>query len=294
MERNAEYGSPDPGWLLGVMQAFQTTLDIEELVRLCSEHLQPIVPHRGIEFREVSGRTTVRLGETRQDAPRYDVLLVGQPLGELRFTRTRPFNETETPLLETVATTLAHPLRNALLYRDAVKAAACDPLTGVSNRASLEAMLEREVGLARRYDTPLSVIMLDVDRFKHINDTFGHLVGDSVLKALVRYVSACVRDSDLMFRYGGEEFVIVLSNTSSEGAALLAERIRTAVADEPVRWRDVTVPITVSLGVAGLGEHDDPEQLLGRADQALYRSKNEGRNQVSVIESAVDRPADAE
>lgn len=295
MDRKAEDVSPhtSPSWLLGLMQAFHTTLDVEELIRLCSEHLQPIVPHAGIEFREVSGRATVRVGEAHPDPHRHDVLLVGQPLGVLLVSRGRPFDESETRVLETVASTLAHPLRNALLYRDAVNAAARDPLTGINNRASLELMLEREVGLARRYSTPLSVIMVDADRFKDINDTYGHLVGDSVLKALVRSISACVRDSDLMFRYGGEEFLIVLSNTSSDGAALLAERIRTAVAGEPVRWRDVSVALTVSLGVAGLEDDDDPEQLLNRADQALYRSKVGGRNRVTVLESALGQPASA-
>jgi diguanylate cyclase (GGDEF)-like protein len=281
-----------PEWMLELTKALHTTLELPELLQLCSRHLEHVVPHTGIEFRDVSGRVKTQVGQPRPETSRHEVLLVGEPLGEVRFARLQPFTEQEARVLEAVATNLAHPLRNALLYRDAVSAAARDPLTGVNNRASLEIMLEREAGLARRYKTPLSLIMLDADRFKEINDTYGHLVGDAVLKALVSNISACVRDSDPVFRYGGEEFVVMLSNTSTEGAALLAERIRATVATEPVPCRDHDVSLTISLGVASLGPGDDHQRLLTKVDQALYRSKAQGRNRVTVTEDLTGVGAD--
>lgn len=293
LETRRDAGNLQSEWLLELTKALHTTLEPDELIRICSAKLQAIVPHTALEFREVQGRLSVRVGDPRADGQRHDVLLLGQPLGELVVSRERPFTERETRALDAVIANLAHPLRNALLYREALNAAARDPLTGVNNRAGLEAMLEREVGLARRYGTPLSLAMLDVDRFKEINDAHGHLAGDRVLAELARRISRCVRDSDLLFRYGGEEFLIVLSNTPSAGAALLAERIRSSVAEQPIRCRDATLALTVSLGVASLGEGEDHLDLLGKADRALYQSKARGRNRVTVIEAPVHLPADA-
>jgi two-component system, cell cycle response regulator len=156
-----------------------------------------------------------------------------------------------------------------------------DPLTGLWNRYALLDALEREHGRAGREGTPLAVIMVDLDHFKEVNDTYGHLAGDATLRETAGRMQAVVRSYDLVGRYGGEEFLIVLPGTSGPNAAQLAERLRAALAQEPVGAR-FRIAVTASFGVAatGQGPDDDPQTLIRLADEALYRAKEKGRNRV--------------
>ncbi len=161
-----------------------------------------------------------------------------------------------------------------------------DPLLGIFNRRYLERRLREEILLSRRDELPLSIMLIDIDRFKEINDTYGHLAGDLVLVNLADLIKQQLRKTDLVARYGGEEILVLLPHTP-EGAALhLAEKMRRAVAatvlapatdSEEGRWPDLK--ITVSIGVAGLDRETDSEkEFFARADKALYRAKEEGRN----------------
>ena len=174
---------------------------------------------------------------------------------------------------------LLYPLRNALLYHRAVQTALIDPLTGVKNRSTLDDAFQRELKLARRHNHDLSVILLDIDHFKQVNDQHGHLYGDQALRAVAQCVQRTIRDSDLLFRFGGEEFMILLSGTGAEGSALLAERIRREV-ERITPFPDGKTTLTISLGVTSLRQEDAPESLLERADAALYQAKRSGRNRV--------------
>lgn len=157
-----------------------------------------------------------------------------------------------------------------------------DPLTEAYNRSYLEQALLREVALAQRSAHVFSLLMLDIDHFKRVNDRFGHQVGDEVLKALVVELRRQVRVSDVVARYGGEEFVLLLSDTSKGGAAEVAERIRQGVAARDWAALGVEGVVTVSIGVAGAEDGDDARTLIGVADAALYKAKHSGRNQVVV------------
>jgi diguanylate cyclase (GGDEF)-like protein len=152
-----------------------------------------------------------------------------------------------------------------------------DRLTGAWNRRWFDEMLAREMKRARRYGLPLSLVMFDIDRFKKVNDTRGHQAGDDLLAALSVYVSAHIRDSDSLARWGGEEFMLVAPNTDIEAARRLAENLRTLI--ERGDFGDAG-RITCSFGVAQLQAGDTPENLTGRADAAMYRAKQEGRNRV--------------
>ena len=153
-----------------------------------------------------------------------------------------------------------------------------DGLTGVRNRAAFNERLAEEFERARRYDHPLSLLLLDVDHFKSFNDTFGHPAGDGVLQEVVRLVAAAARGTDVVARYGGEEFAVVLPDTDFAGAMVLAERVRRAVANGD--W--VLRSVTVSIGVATLSaDTGDAAALVREADVALYESKRNGRNRAS-------------
>lgn len=156
--------------------------------------------------------------------------------------------------------------------------AATDELTGLYNRRYFNENVTKSLGSAKRHKTPLSLVMVDIDKFKVVNDTHGHSVGDQVLKMFSDILRGFARAGDVSARWGGEEFIILLTQTSRQGAAAMAERMRGDVEFESLRA--TSIPVTISLGVVELEEGEDTEALIKRADQALYRAKNEGRNRV--------------
>jgi diguanylate cyclase (GGDEF)-like protein/PAS domain S-box-containing protein len=158
--------------------------------------------------------------------------------------------------------------------------ATIDGLTGLKNHRVFQEQLEIEFRRARRYQLPLSLLMLDVDHFKLYNDTYGHLAGDEVLQHVARLLTLVARQTDFVCRYGGEEFAVILPNTPADGALALAERYRTAIASENWAFR----PITISIGVASLTpEIQYRAELIEKADRALYHSKQNGRNRITHI-----------
>jgi len=162
--------------------------------------------------------------------------------------------------------------------------ASVDALTGLHNRGWLDDLLPRQVQRSMREQQPLSLAMLDVDHFKHFNDTYGHQAGDFVLFAVGRVLQASVRPTDLIARYGGEEFTVIMPNTGLDGARVAAERIRTTLESTAlVMPDDVALPtVTISVGVAMTVDGDAAPDLLARADGALYEAKHAGRNRVHL------------
>jgi diguanylate cyclase (GGDEF)-like protein len=164
-----------------------------------------------------------------------------------------------------------------------------DALTGVWNRHALLECLERELQRGRRENRPVSVIMADLDHFKRINDTLGHLAGDAVLQEAVRRLAHDMRTYDFIGRYGGEEFVIVLPGVSESDAVHFAERLRLRIAAEPFGYAEDKVPVTISLGVAhnNMANLGGAAELLHAADAALYKAKASGRNRVIAYTSGM-------
>ncbi|MEO8258698.1 MAG: diguanylate cyclase [Acidobacteriota bacterium] len=158
-----------------------------------------------------------------------------------------------------------------------------DGLTGLWNRAMVFDQLERELARARREGQSLAVIMADIDHFKHVNDVYGHAAGDAVLRETAMRLVAVPRSYDMVGRYGGEEFVLLLPSCGLVEAEIVAERVRRAVNDKPITVGMITLPVSVSLGVAcASNEHDTAETVLIKADEAMYRAKAMGRNRVEV------------
>jgi two-component system, cell cycle response regulator len=155
-----------------------------------------------------------------------------------------------------------------------------DGLTGVHNKRYLLDFLERELRIVARNGTPLSLIMIDIDHFKKINDTHGHLAGDGALKELCNRLRPRIRANDLLARYGGEEFAVILPTTDLFGALQVAEMLRALVERDPFAGDGVSIPCTISLGVAEAdrAQPGSPEELIGRADAKLYEAKRSGRN----------------
>ena len=169
-----------------------------------------------------------------------------------------------------------------------VRLASQDALTGAANRRALMQALERELGRATRQHTPLALLMLDLDHFKHVNDRYGHLAGDQVLRHVVAVVRQRLRAQDVLGRYGGEEFLLLLPGTDQHGAQELGQQLCQAVQAAPCDWSGQRIAVTVSVGIAGVaaGQQTDWETLLSAADSALYRAKENGRNRVELASAA--------
>ncbi len=166
-----------------------------------------------------------------------------------------------------------------------------DPLTGLFNRYFMQITLQKELARGRRKQNTLGVLMLDVDHFKTFNDRFGHALGDTVLESVAAVLQTSVRTDDFVCRFGGEEFIIILPETSVEQALVCAERLRQLVSDLRINSHGIDCPgITISGGLAfSFGDAIDPAELIARADQALYRAKNEGRDRIVLHELPVQK-----
>ena len=192
------------------------------------------------------------------------------------------FSGDEIRLLQTIGDQYCAAIERARLYEEAERMATIDPLTGLNNRRCFFDMAQIEFERALRYQHPVSIIMLDIDFFKNVNDSHGHLIGDAVLKIIADRCRMVLRSSDKIGRYGGEEFVILLPQTALSMAEKTAERIRKLVCDRPLLIENVKINMTVSLGVSCMDEESSLtlEQVLDQADQALYQAKQSGRNRV--------------
>jgi len=236
---------------------------------------------------------SVTEGETYFGAP---IIVFGDLFGTVNFTspepRRKPFEAGETELLQLMAQWLGNEMeriqaradletkQSELMEANAKleSLATHDGLTGVKNRRAFDERLAMEFQRSRRYSTPLSLLLLDVDKFKQFNDTFGHPAGDRVLQQVAKVLQASVRNIDFVARYGGEEFVVLLPNTDRDGAMILAERLRANIEAAP--WKER--PVTASFGAATLtSEMAEYSVLTSTADGALYQSKEKGRNRVT-------------
>lgn len=194
------------------------------------------------------------------------------------------FSEEVRRLLELLRQSFGLALHNALSHARLGRIAALDPLTGCYNRRFGMTRLHEEFARARRSTAPLGVLLFDLDHFKAVNDTYGHLVGDEVLVRTTDAAERVLRDGDVLVRYGGEEFLIVLPGAGLADSHEIAERLRRAVADTEVLDKDQVIRVTLSVGVAAFPETsvETPDQLLQLADEALYRAKDAGRNTVML------------
>lgn len=184
-------------------------------------------------------------------------------------------------ILDIIVKTLGVALKNHIRIKRLEGDAALDPLTGCYNRRELDRLVGHHIAGAKRHDRDLSVIMLDVDHFKLVNDTCGHPAGDAVLKAISDAVFGAIRKGDYLARYGGEEFMVVLPDTRMPRAVELAERLRIIIENLEIPLPDGRkIRKTASFGVATLREHDDRKSLVQAADANLYKAKAAGRNQV--------------
>ncbi len=176
---------------------------------------------------------------------------------------------------------LAECLRRGLEYEDLFERASNDSLTGLSNRRVFDERIHGMIDSAKRYKNPLSMISMDLDKFKEINDNLGHQAGDEVLKSVAQVFKQAVRSTDLLIRMGGDEFLLILDNTNLKNARILAERLCVAVAGLNI-WANEKIKLGVSIGLTQLKQEESLKDWLERTDDILYHAKAEGRSRVAV------------
>jgi len=269
-----------PELLLKLSSRLQTTLELQQVLDIFFNEMKHAVLVDGMCYSNSNQNLLNSYGKEGIHSCTYRLTTHKDYMGELTFSRSTRFREHELANIEGLISTLVYPLRNSVRYSEALAAAFRDPLTGAGNRIALDKTLEREVELAKRHNQPLSVLMLDIDHFKNVNDTYGHAMGDEVLKQVVKSITACIRQTDMCFRYGGEEFLIMLASADTEGAHRIAERIRSSIEEATFTHQKGSLSITSSIGSATLYAQDTMQSICERADTALYKAKNSGRNRV--------------
>ena len=207
------------------------------------------------------------------------------PLGAIVLSSARGFPDEVGNILEMLRTGLALALNNAVAHDRLQRLAAIDPLTGIYNRRFGMARYHEEFGRAIRSTLPLGLMIFDIDHFKSVNDTYGHLVGDRVLAKVTRVARTAIREGDIMVRYGGEEFLVILPGASKADAERLGERIRRIVEEASLEDGDQSIRVTISIGCTAYPAPDitDDSVLLQRADEALYVAKQTGRNRLVMM-----------
>lgn len=257
-------------------------LDIAQIIDAFMAEIADDVNYCGYRFSCGDINATVEHGVIEGFNASYRLKIQNRVLGELTLFKLSSFNSRELCELEDLLCSLIYPIKNALMYQIALKSAYRDPLTGLNNRLAMEMNLPREIDLAKRHSQAMAVLIMDLDGFKAINDGHGHDVGDQVLREVAEVISQVVRNTDLVFRYGGDEFVGGLAQTDIHGAIDVSERIRCSIGNLELSAFGVNGQVQVSIGITLVRHGDTFMSTFKRADKALYQAKLNGKNQIII------------
>ncbi|MHC4175271.1 MAG: sensor domain-containing diguanylate cyclase [Planctomycetota bacterium] len=196
------------------------------------------------------------------------------------------FNSEDIALIELFGQLVGESIGNIKLFEKIQRQATTDGLTGLVNHKTFYEILEKELWRSRRYGGRMSLIMVDVDNLKKINDAYGHRAGDKVIREISRRIKECIRQIDTAARYGGDEFAVILPNTLLSDASVVAQRMVDAVANSPTTWNKEQIALSISVGLGQYDADTNPEDITSRSDKALYTAKQAGKNTVRIFEPA--------
>ncbi len=268
--------------VLQLSDLLSRNLIVSQIIETFMLEIANDIEHCGFRFICSDTDISIEKGQCEGTSVNYRLTIQNRLLGELTVVKQRSFKEQELSDLENLLCALIYPLKNSLMYRIALKSAYRDPLTGLNNRTSMEKYLPREIDLAKRHKQSMALMVMDLDGFKQINDQHGHDIGDQVLRKVGQVISQVIRNTDLVYRYGGDEFVGGLAQTDIHGAIDVCERIRTSIDDLKLDNYDISGHVQVSIGITLVRESDNFISAFKRADKALYRAKVNGKNQIII------------
>ncbi|MBT6539710.1 MAG: GGDEF domain-containing protein [Francisellaceae bacterium] len=283
------------GKMLDLFVKLQSNLDIDETILVLYNFTCSQMPIAALNYLNNELKKDVMFGSKTNNVYRYDLELKELYLGSLELCSISPLNNTQVEELNTVVHTVLQTIKNSIDYSIAVSNSMIDHLTQVNNRNSLEQDLLHVISLKKRRESSSTLLLFDLDKFKQVNDQLGHLVGDELLVNISNMLKSVARESDIIYRYGGDEFVILLKETSLSGALQLAERIRESIncVLEQYNKKLKDSIVSVSVGLSEIGADDDVVSLFDRVDNALYRAKRDGGNQVVESKNSIIKPKDS-
>lgn len=319
--RDAEHRAEELERLVAFGQAMGRALDFDSIRVAVGQHLPAlagtdkvwVLVQQGSEWFALSGDTrgaedvlqwgdlaeqllATRATEGAESTDRaigFPLIVGGSAMGVLGVRTAGKLPADRRRIIEAAAALLAVSVKNAQLFREVKDNSVKDALTGCFTRAHSIDVIDAELRRARRSQTPVSMIMFDLDHFKDINDRYGHLCGDAVLNSVGKRMREVLRGSDLKCRYGGEEFLVLLPETPLHGARRVAETLRREIAERPVPWAGEALTVTASFGLAQTMPGEvNVQAIIARADQALYRAKDDGRNCVRIAAETATLVAD--
>jgi diguanylate cyclase (GGDEF)-like protein len=278
---NAEqYINHEPQFAHRLVEKLQTTLDIEELLNIYSEHAERITKLSGLQFHTALGAFELQ-GSDKQYTPfSFELDLNGEYLGKLVYFCQYQLSAAIKQKLQSIHQVLIYPLRNALMYQRVLQLATKDSLTGLYNRSQFNDSLAQRIENGRRHQRKFSLMLLDLDNFKQVNDNFGHKAGDEVLIEFSNILKASIRTTESVYRFVGDEFAILIDDPEFVTNKLIAERIMHSVGHCKLMSK---YGVTTSIGFTLAEGADCEENIFARADKGLYKAKAAGRNCARAI-----------
>jgi two-component system cell cycle response regulator len=263
-----------------LLEQLQTTLDLGKLLDIIAMEAARFINFSGLHFRNQEVSKTLRGSRKAKHERQFELKLNDEFIGTLSYGIDSPISMVHYKDLQRIHETILYPLKNALQYHQAMQLAMHDGLTGLGNRRYFDEQLKRAMHNAKRHHTLVGLVLGDLNKFKGINDTYGHSIGDQVLKQFATILRSCIRDSDSVFRFGGDEFAIIVENASEYALGIIQRRINNALKTNVLLAK---YQVGCSLGTTFMNRADNEYSLFERADQALYRQKMILSKRLSVV-----------
>jgi len=265
---------------LALAEQLQTTLDLKGLLNIFAMEAAKFVDFSGLYFKQGKLTSQVRGSKPAKNERLFELKINKQYLGTLTYAVNTAISLTNYKILTELHQLLIHPINNAIRYENAISMAMHDSLTSLGNRRYFDQQVKRAMHHANRQGSQVGLIVCDLDKFKTINDTYGHQIGDDVLIQFANALRVCVRDSDSLFRFGGDEFAILIEDASKKSLNMIEKRIDQALSENPLLAK---YHIACSLGCTFMTRGDNEQSLFERADAVLYRNKMNAPRVFSVV-----------
>ncbi|MEW6992090.1 GGDEF domain-containing protein [Colwelliaceae bacterium 6441] len=265
---------------LALTEQLQTSLELKALLNIFAMEASKYVDFSGLYFKQGNISASVRGSKPGKKERTFDLKINKQYIGTLTYALNSPISLTNNKVLKELHQLLIHPINNAIKYQQAIDLAMQDSLTELGNRRYFDEQLKRAMHHANRQRTKVGLMVCDLNKFKVINDTYGHHVGDEILKNFAAALKKSVRDSDSIFRFGGDEFVIIVEDASEQSLLVIEERINLALAENSLLTQ---YNVGCSLGFTFMNRADCPISFFERADGLLYQQKLTSNSALSLI-----------
>ena len=269
------YRKNEPAALHSLLEKLQTTLNVEELLTIYADYAKQIINFSGLQFQSSLGVAQIASSDNSKPPYSFDLDINNEHLGQLIYFCQYPLTGNVEKKLVGLHSALIYPLRNALMYNRVLKLATKDALTGLNNRSQFNDVLAQKLERCRRHHRPFSLMLLDLDNFKQVNDNFGHKVGDDVLQEFSSVLCSSIRGTDCVFRFGGDEFAVLIDDPEFTTNKVIAQRVMRLVTESNLMKQ---YKVTTSIGFTLAHSQDCENEIFSRADKGLYKAKASGRN----------------